>query len=131
MNIQNEIDRDAPLTNVEKASLGLFALWPLLAILAIGALFAGCAYKGGKVVDGTNLAIGMTIPGTEWTINALDYVGGLRVAGNDQTSICVSNEVMETNSYFGVVETRRHSRMTATIEPTETSSEANAAANSN
>ena len=131
MNIQNEIDRDAPLTNVEKASLGLFALWPLLAILAIGALFAGCAYKGGKVVDGTNLCIGMTIPGTEWTINALDYVGGLRVAGNDQTSICVSNEVVETNSYFGVVETRRHSRMTATIEPTETSSEANAAANSN
>ena len=131
MNIQNEIDRDAPLTNVEKASLGLFALWPLLAILAIGALFAGCAYKGGKVVDGTNLCIGMTIPGTEWTINALDYVGGLRVAGNDQTSICVSNEVMETNSYFGVVETYRHSKMTATIEPTETSSEANAAANSN
>ena len=131
MNIQNEIDRDAPLTNVEKASLGLFALWPLLAMLAIGALFAGCAYKGGKVIDGTNLCIGMTIPGTEWTINALDYVGGLRVAGNDQTSICVSNEVMETNSYFGVVETRRHSRMTATIEPTETSSEANAAANSN
>ena len=131
MNIQNEIDRDAPLTNVEKASLGLFALWPLLAILAIGALFAGCAYKGGKVVDGTNLCIGMTIPGTEWTINALDYVGGLRVAGNDQTSICVSNEVVETNSYFGVIETHRHSRMTATIEPTETSSEANAAANSN
>ena len=131
MKIKNEIDRDAPLTNVEKASLGLFALWPLLAILAIGALFAGCAYKGGKVIDGTNLCIGMTIPGTEWTINALDYVGGLRVAGNDQTSICVSNEVMETNSYFGVVETRRHSRMTATIEPTETSSEANAAANSN
>ena len=131
MNIQNEIDRDAPLTNVEKASLGLFALWPLLATLAIGALFAGCAYKGGKVVDGTNLCIGMTIPGTEWTINALDYVGGLRVAGNDQTSICVSNEVMETNSYFGVVETHRHSKMTATIEPTETSSEANAAANSN
>ena len=131
MKIRNEIERDAPLTNVEKAALGLFALWPLLAILAIGALFAGCAYKGGKVVDGTNLCIGMTIPGTEWTINALDYVGGLRVAGNDQTSICVSNEVMETNSYFGVVETRRHSRMTATIEPTETSSEANAAANSN
>ena len=131
MKIRNEIERDAPLTNVEKAALGLFALWPILAILAIGALFHGCAYKGGKVVDGTNLCVGMTIPGTEWTINALDYVGGLRVAGNDQTSICVSNEVMETNSYFGVVETRRHSRMTATIEPTETSSEANAAANSN
>ena len=103
----------------------------LAATVSLCAAVSGCAYKGGKVVDGTSLAIGMTIPGTEWTINALDYVGGLRVAGNDQTSICVSNEVIETNSYFGVVETRRHSRMTATIEPTETSSEANAAANSN
>lgn len=102
----------------------------LLAIVLFEAV-SGCAYKGGKVVDGTNLCIGMTIPGTEWTINALDYVGGLRVAGNDQTSICVSNEVIETNSYFGVVETHRHSKMTATIEPTEASSEANAAANSN
>ena len=42
MKIQNEIDRDAPLTNIEKAALGLFALWPLLAILAIGALCNGC-----------------------------------------------------------------------------------------
>ena len=103
----------------------------LLAVTALCAVVSGCAYKGGKVVDGTNLAIGMTIPGTEWQINALDYVGGVRVAGNDQTSICVSNEVIETNSYFGVVETRRHTKMTAAIEPTETSSEANAAANSN
>lgn len=77
----------------------------------------GCLFKGGKIIDGTNLAIGMTIPGTEWQINALDYVGGVRVAGNDQTSICVSNEVVETNSYFGVVRTQRHSKMTATIEP--------------
>ena len=128
MKIENEIERDAQLTPTEKAALGLLMLWPLLAILAIGAVCCGCAYKGGKVVDGTNLCIGMTIPGTEWQINALDYVGGLRVAGNDQTSICVSNEVTETNSYFGVVETHRHSKMTATIEPTETSSEANAAA---
>ena len=131
MKIINEIDRDASLTATEKSALGMFLLWPLLAILAIGALCSGCAYKGGKIVDGTNLCVGMTIPGTEGTINALDYVGGVRVAGNDQTSICVSNEVAETNSYFGVVETRRHTKMTATIEPTETSSEANAAANSN
>lgn len=117
MKLINEIERDAPLTNVEKAALGLFALWPLLAIIAISALCNGCAYKGGKVVDGTNLCVGMTIPGTEWTINVLDYVGGIRVGGNDQTSITVSNEVVETNAYFGVVKTSRHSKMTATIEP--------------
>ena len=44
MKIRNEIERDAPLTNVEKAALGLFALWPILAILAIGALCHGCAF---------------------------------------------------------------------------------------
>ena len=131
MNFDNEIDRDTSLTDTEKSALGMFLMWPLLAILAIGALCSGCAYKGGKVVDGTNLCVGMTIPGTEWAINALDYVGGVRVAGNDQTSICVSNEVAETNSYFGVVETHRHSKMTATIEPTEASSEANSTANHN
>ena len=117
MNFDNEIDRDASLTASEKSALGMSLLWPLLAILSIGALCNGCAYKGGKVVDGTNLCVGMTIPGTEWTINALDYVGGLRVAGNDQTSITVSNEVVETNAYFGIVRTERHSKMTATIEP--------------
>ena len=131
MNFDNEIDRDASLTATEKSALGMFLMWMLLAILAIGTLCSGCVYKGGKIVDGTNLCVGMTVPGTEWTINALDYVGGIRVAGNDQTSICVSNEVAETNSYFGVVETRRHSKMTATIEPTEASSEANATANPN
>ena len=117
MKIINEIERDAPLTNVEKAALGLLCLWPILAMIAIGALCNGCAYKGGKVVDGTNLCVGMTIPDTEWTINALDYVGGLRVAGNDQTSITVTNDVVETNAYFGIVRTQRHTKMAATIEP--------------
>ena len=90
-----------------------------IAVAALVFLCNGCAYKGGKVVDGTNLAIGMTIPGTEWTINALDYIGGIRVAGNDMTSIIVTNEVAETNRYFGVVTTQRHSKMTARIEPVE------------
>ena len=93
------------------------------------ALCAGCAYKGGKVVDGTNLAIGMTIPGTEWTINALDYVGGVRVAGNDMTRITVTNEVAETNDYFGVVTTRRRTRMAAAIEPVSTNAAPAAAEN--
>ena len=53
------------------------------------ALLAGCIYKGGKVVDGTNLAIGMKIPGTEWNVSVLDYIGGIRVCGtiNDAPSV--------------------------------------------
>ena len=80
-------------------------------------LAAGCVYKGGKVVDGTNLAIGMKIPGTEWSVSVLDYIGGVRVAGQDSTHITVTNEVAETNTYFGVVTTSRSSTLTADIEP--------------
>ena len=42
MNCVNEIDRDASLTATEKSALGMFLLWPLLAIIAIGALCNGC-----------------------------------------------------------------------------------------
>lgn len=94
----------------------------LLAILGLCALafapVAGCAsYKGGKVVDGTNLAVGMRLPGTEWTLNVLDYVGGMRVAANEGCTISVTNSVAETNSYFGVVTTSRSSTLHATISP--------------
>ena len=82
-------------------------------------LCGGCVYKGGKVVDGTNLAIGIAVPGTEWTVNALDYVSGVRVAGQTDTHIAVTHDVAETNSYFGVVHTRRTSRLVADITPLE------------
>lgn len=97
-----------------------------VAIAAIGfsivafliASLAGCVqYKGGKYIEGTNLAVGMTIPGTEWQINVLDYVGGLRVAGDDHTTITVKNEVEETSSWFGVVSINRKSAATAQVKP--------------
>lgn len=80
-------------------------------------LLTGCAYRGGKVVDGTNLAIGLRVPGTEWNVSVLDYIGGVRVAGQDSTHITVTHEVAETNTYFGVVATSRRSTLTADIEP--------------
>jgi len=93
----------------------------VLAALLTALWLYGCAsYKGGKVVDGMNVEIGLAIPGTEWYVNALSYTGGIKVQGNDQTSISVTNEVAETNSYFGVVTMRRSTRMSATIEPCET-----------
>lgn len=80
--------------------------------------FVGCtSYKGGKVTDGTNLEIGIAIPGVEWTINALSYTGGMRVCGDQSTVINVTNRVEEENSYFGVVKTKRNSNMTAAIQP--------------
>lgn len=111
----------------DKANSCLMALLGGIAALGVVALFAllllgvsGCrTYKGGTVTDGTNLAVGMKLPGTEWAINVLDYVGGIRVGGNDQTQISVTNEVWETNSYFAVISTSRHTKMSAEIAPCE------------
>lgn len=86
-------------------------------VLALAFGLVGCVYRGGKIIDGTNLAVGMTIPGTEWSINVLDYVGGIRVAGQDSTKISVTNSIDETNVYFGVVTINRKSHMVAEIEP--------------
>lgn len=91
-----------------------------VAVAAVLLALAGCAsYSGGKVVDGTNLEVGMTVPGTEWSINFLSYTGGAIVKGNNQTRISVTNEVCETNSYCGVVEIKRHTKLYASIEPCE------------
>ena len=96
--------------------IGLFAVLAAT-ILIMGVGVSGCAYKGGKVVDGTNLEIGICVPGTDWSINALSYTGGMRVCGNDETSIIVTNEVEEANSYFGVITMSRKTKMSAVIEP--------------
>ena len=95
----------------------------MVALCAICTALGGCCYKGGKVVDGTNLEIGICIPGTEWSINALSYTAGLKVAGNTATAIVVTNEVQETNSYFGVITMERKTKMSARIEPTEDTTE--------
>lgn len=93
--------------------------WAFSGLIVLVIAISGCAYKGGKIVDGSNVAIGITIPGTEWAINMLDYVGGVRVAGNDMTRVTLTNEVDETNRFFGVVETHRHTKMSAEIAPFE------------
>ena len=118
------IDKHQRPVSIAEAVAALLAVAWLLLGATVCACVCGCVqYRGGRVVDGSNIAIGITIPGTEWTINALDYVGGIRVCGNDATSIKVTNEVDETNSYFGVVTTSRRTKMSAKIEPTEQTSD--------
>ena len=114
------------LTPVERVAAGMGMIFAALVAIAFLAFFAGglsgcTTYKGGKVVDGTNLEVGMTIPGTDWSINFLSYTGGAKICGNDGTSISVTNTIAETNSYFGVIRMQRVSTLTAEISPTEQS----------
>lgn len=116
----DEAKRDRIDLAVDLALGAIVAALGVLAVLFACSLFGGCAtsYKGGKVVDGTNLEIGMTVPGTQWTINFLSFTGGMKVGANDGARLEVTNEVWETNSYFGVISTSRHTRTNAAIEPT-------------
>ena len=111
------------MMNRDKFADFMAALLCAIAVGLIGligfASLSGCTtYEGGKVVDGTNLEIGMTIPGTQWTINFLSYTGGMKVGANDGARLEVTNEVWEINSYFGVISTERHTRTAAVVEPT-------------
>lgn len=95
-------------------------------ILVLAFLACGCnTYKGGKVVEGANLEIGMTIPGTQWSINFLSATSGLNVGANVDCALSVTNEVAETNRYFGVVEMCRYSKTSAIVEPYDISSSTN------
>ena len=117
--MKDSTDYEHTLNKEERTALGGFLFFVLAASLALcSLLFSGCAtYDGGKVVDGTNIIIGIHVPGTDWNISVLDYVGGVKVGGDDNTSVEVTHEVVETNDYFGVVHIRRHSRLKTKIIP--------------
>lgn len=91
----------------------------LLGIISI--LICGCKsqYKGGKLIDGTNLEIGIKPPGEDmFSFNLLVFTSGLGVYGDKNTKMYVTNEVNETNSFFGVVVTSRNAKTSAEISPT-------------
>lgn len=116
----NDIESDDNrLSGEERSVLGLMMYFLIAAFVSFLAFFfSGCAtYDGGKVVDGTNIIIGIHVPGTDWNISVLDYVGGVKVGGDEDTSVEVTHEVVETNDYFGVVHIRRHSRLKTKIVP--------------
>ena len=117
-----------PVSRLEAALGFLAVLSPILSLLAV-ALFTGCTYKGAKVTEGTDLAIGLNIPVTEGTLQfqALNYLSGFRLAVDRNAIMRVKYTVAETNSYLGCVSTRVLKTVDATVEPCETSPEPTAA----
>ena len=95
---------------------------------AVAALFAfvwivaGCVYKGAKVTEGTDLAIGLTVPGTDGAVqfDALNYLTGFRLGVAENAALTVKYTCSETNSYLGVVTTRVNKTIDAKVEPCET-----------
>ena len=93
----------------------------ILTAAALTAALVGCTYKGAKVTEGTDLAIGLNIPVTEGTLQfqALNYLSGFRLAVDRNAIMRVKYTVAETNSYLGCVTTRTAKTVDATVEPCE------------
>ena len=94
----------------------------------VAAVCAGCVYKGAKITEGTDLAIGLNIPVTEGTLQfqALNYLSGFRLGVDRNAVLTVKYRVSETNSYLGCVNTCVVKEVEAKVEPCETGGETKA-----
>jgi hypothetical protein len=84
----------------------------------------GCAYKGAKVVEGTDLAVGFTIPGTDGAaqMDVLNYLSGFRLGVAENAGLKVKYTVAETNDFlWGAAITRTWKSIDAKVEPCEVS----------
>lgn len=97
-------------------------LWALATVAVAVVLAAGCVYKGAKVIEGTDLAVGFTVPGTEGAIqfDALNYLSGFRLGVAENSGLKVKYTVAETNDYlWGAATTRVWKTIDAKVEPCE------------
>lgn len=91
----------------------LFTLW-------------GCAYKGAKVVEGTDLAVGINMPVMDGAgqLQLFNYLSGFRLGVAENARLTVAYKVAEKNSYLGgCLTTDIKKEIEATVEPCETKAE--------
>lgn len=86
---------------------------------AAALLLAGCASETVKVVEGTDLSVGFTIPGMEGEANftVFNYLSGFKTTTAESNRVKLRYTCSETNDYFGVISTRVHKGVEAEIEP--------------
>lgn len=119
------------LSLFERACVGVMSLFFLTAAFSLASLVSGCVYRGAKITEGTDLAIGLTVPGTEGVLqfNALNYLSGFRLGVAENAALTVEYSTVATNTYFGVVTTETAKRIKAKVEPCETADGASAPSN--
>ena len=102
--------------------LGWLALLVTVAFVsAVTALFGGCSSMGdgAKVVEGTDLTLGVQFPYADCdTMAVVNYLTGFRVTVAENARARVKYTCAETNDYFGMITTRTHKTIDATITPT-------------
>ena len=109
-------------SNFERVCAGVMSLFFLAAAFSLASLVCGCVYRGAKITEGTDLAIGLTVPGTEGAlqVNALNWLSGFRLGVAENAALTVEYTSAATNSFFGVVQSSSVKRIKAKVEPCET-----------
>lgn len=97
----------------------------LLVVLAVALLCAlalsGCAnYKGGKIVEGTDIAAGMSIPQSGGTlqIDALNFLTGFRFLFCDNAGVKCEYTTTNSVSAFGVYSSTTVKHIEIELTPT-------------
>ena len=91
------------------------------AALAAAALLSGCAnYKGGKIVEGTDIAAGMSIPQSGGTlqIDALNFLTGFRFLFCDNAGVKCEYTTTNSVSAFGVYSSTTVKHIEIELTPT-------------
>ena len=82
-------------------------------------LFAGCASESAKVVEGTDLSVGFSLPMAEGESNftVFNWLSGFKTTTAESSRVKLRYTCAETNEYFGVIRTQTHKTVDAEITP--------------
>lgn len=104
-----------------RGGLGLMPAYfaAFCAVVAALAAMNGCVYRGAKVVEGTDLAVGLSIPGADGAadLTVFNYLSGFRLGVARDAEMSVRYTCAETNAWFGLCETRSAKTVDATVRP--------------
>ena len=93
----------------------------VIALLATCLGLFGCtSYKGGKIVEGTDIVAGMSIPqsGGTFQIDALNFLTGFRFAFCDNAGVKCVYSTTNTVSAFGCYSSTTVKRIEIELNPT-------------
>ena len=110
-------------SRTDRASLGCALLLALVAALSLALICSGCVYRGAKITEGTDLAVGINVPSTDGALQLqlLNYLSGFRLGVAENAALTLRYSCATTNSYFGIVHSETVKSIDATVSPCEVS----------
>lgn len=91
----------------------------IIIAVAVALFIGGCASESAKVVEGTDLSVGFSLPLAEGESNftIFNWLSGFKTTTAESSRVKLRYTCAETNDYFGVITTRTHKTVDAEITP--------------